>query len=146
MPILAETKFPARLDSLRPALEVVSSLAQAQGFTKKRTQQVELALEEILTNICNYAYKGKEGDFGITCRWEGGGRFVLEIVDGGTPFDPLSAPDPDVTAGMDERQPGGLGILLVKHFMDGVQYRREGSKNILTLTILKEEQNKKEAP
>jgi anti-sigma regulatory factor (Ser/Thr protein kinase) len=146
MSILAETRFPARLDSLRPALGFVSSLAQTQGFSKKRAQQIELALEEILTNICNYAYKGKEGNFGITCRLEAGGRLVLEIVDEGTPFDPLSVPDPDVTAKMDERQPGGLGIFLVKQFMDDVQYRREGSKNILSLTILKEEQNKNDSP
>ncbi len=146
MSLLGETKFPARLDSLRPAQEFVSSLTRAQGFSEKRTQQVELALEEVLANICNYAYRGKEGDFEIIGRWEGGQRLILEIADEGTPFDPLAAPDPDVTAGMDERQPGGLGIFLVKQFMDDVQYRREGSKNILTLTILKEEQNENGRP
>jgi len=146
MSILGETKFPARLDSLRPAMEWVSSLARARGFGQKRTQQLELALEEVLVNICNYAYPGKEGDFGITGRLEDGGRLILEIADEGTPFDPLSAPDPDVTAGLDERQPGGLGIFLVKQFTDDVRYRREGRKNILTITLLLEEQNKKDPP
>jgi anti-sigma regulatory factor (Ser/Thr protein kinase) len=55
----------------------------------------------------------------------------------GFPFNVLSVEDPDITAGISERQIGGLGVLLMKKLTDSVQYRYEGDKNILTLIFLK---------
>jgi len=56
---------------------------------------------------------------------------VLEIRDGGTAFDPLSQPSPDVEA--PPQREGGLGIYLLRSFADEVQYRREGDANVLSL-------------
>ena len=65
------------------------------------------------------------------------GRFIIEIIDSGIPFDVTATPDPDVTAGIQEREPGGLGIFFMKKMMDEVRYRRENDRNILTLIIQK---------
>jgi len=54
------------------------------------------------------------------------------------PFDPLSRSDPDVTQGVEEREIGGLGILLIKEMMDHVEYRRENTMNVLTFLVSKE--------
>ncbi|HSB04077.1 MAG TPA: ATP-binding protein, partial [Thermodesulfobacteriota bacterium] len=62
-------------------------------------------------------------------------RFVIEIIDRGVPFDVTAIPDPDVTAGIPERETGGLGIFFMKKVMDDVRYRRENDRNLLTLII-----------
>lgn len=62
---------------------------------------------------------------------------VLSICfrDGGIAFDPLAKEDPDINASLEERQIGGLGIFLCKQMMDLVEYKREGDKNVLKMTV-----------
>ena len=59
----------------------------------------------------------------------------LTFTDKGIPYDPLKKRDPDVTLGAEERKAGGLGIYMVKQYMDDVSYRYEDGRNILTLTL-----------
>ena len=56
-------------------------------------------------------------------------------MDDGPPFDPLARTDPDTSLELDERQPGGLGILLIKSLIDEVSYHREDGRNVLSLRI-----------
>ena len=58
----------------------------------------------------------------------------LSFIDGGSPYDPTSAAEPDVTLSAEERSIGGLGLFIVKKTMDDVAYRRDGDRNILTIT------------
>ena len=65
-----------------------------------------------------------------------GGELTMVYIDSGKPFNPLTdAVDPDVTAAMDERGVGGLGIFMVKKMSKSVEYAREGDKNILTVKV-----------
>jgi serine/threonine-protein kinase RsbW len=137
MAIPATITLPAKLDSLYESMSFVSSCARDLGFSNERISEIELAMEEVLVNIFKYAYKdcSLDGDIEITCTLADAQSFVIEIADSGVPFDIFSAREPDVTAGIDERQIGGLGIFFVKRLMDDVQYRREGGRNKLTLVI-----------
>jgi serine/threonine-protein kinase RsbW len=134
MKTLGKMKLPAQLAYLREALHFVVSAARDQGFTRQRLGELELAVEEVLVNICNYAYPQSEGNVEITCRQDAE-RFTVEIEDRGVSFDFLSAQDPDLSVHLDQRRIGGLGIFLVKKLADDVRYRREGDRNILTLTV-----------
>ena len=58
---------------------------------------------------------------------------MIEIIDCGIPFDPLTLPKPDVNAPIEDRKIGGLGIYMMRKLMDKVNYKREQGKNILTL-------------
>jgi len=102
---------------------------------------MELATEEALVNIFNYAYKETKGDVEIICKLDDDKRFIIEIVDTGIPFNVLSVAAPDSTGDISERQTGGLGVFLIKKFMDAVQYRHEGNKNILSLILVKSKNN-----
>jgi len=62
-------------------------------------------------------------------------RFIIELVDTGIPLNILSVAAPDITVDISERLIGGLGVFLIKKFMDAVQYRHEGNKNILSLIM-----------
>ncbi len=62
------------------------------------------------------------------------GELDLEVSDDGAPFNPLNYPEPDLTSVLAERPVGGLGIHLVRHLMDRLQYQRVADQNILILT------------
>lgn len=139
MKVLLSLHLPAKLENLGRCKESVADCARAQGFDQKRIYEIELAVEETLVNIFNYAYPEPPGDIEINCKLENG-RFIIEIIDSGIPFDMTSLTDPDLTADVEERKIGGLGIFLVKKMVDEVRYRREGDRNILTLAVKKEKE------
>jgi serine/threonine-protein kinase RsbW len=141
MAIPATITMPATLDSLYESMNFVSFHAREQGFSNERISEIELALEEVLVNIFNYVYKdsGLEDNVEITCTLADAQSFVIEITDSGMPFNILTVREPDVTAEIDKRPIGGLGVFFVKRLMDEVHYRREAEKNILTLTVRKTE-------
>lgn len=137
MSLLSQTKLPAKLENLAAFLDPVKDCAEEQGITHKRIMQIELAAEEILVNIFNYAYQEEENGYArVTCRLEADNRFVIEFEDAGIPFNALSLNEPDLTSEIPDRQIGGLGVFLVKELMDDVQYRREDARNILEISVL----------
>jgi anti-sigma regulatory factor (Ser/Thr protein kinase) len=93
----------------------------------------DLALEEHLTNIGGYAY-GDSASHRIVVRLAVEGDWlIIEVEDDGKPFDPLQRPEVDTSVPLEQKPIGGLGIHLMRRFMDHLQYRREGGKNILTM-------------
>jgi serine/threonine-protein kinase RsbW len=132
MSILAQISLPAQLENLERFTEVVSACASSAGFEEKRITEMQLAVEEALVNVFNYAYGNSTGQVELTCMGENG-DFIIEIIDSGIPFDPLSMAEPDVTEGIGERKIGGLGILLIRRLMDDVRYKRVADKNVFDL-------------
>ncbi len=111
----------------------IDEVCETMGFNTSVTMQMNLAMEEAVVNVMNYAYpKGEQGDIVIEAEEVGDNvRFV--IIDGGTPFDPTSEADADTTLSAEERPIGGLGIFLVRQLMDSVSYEYKDGKNRLTL-------------
>jgi anti-sigma regulatory factor (Ser/Thr protein kinase) len=95
---------------------------------------IDLALEEIVSNIIRHGYTD-QGQHPIQLEFRRTpDGLVATVVDDGKPFNPLNRPDPDVTLPLEERPIGGLGIFLVRRLMDAVSYERRGGQNVLTLT------------
>lgn len=93
---------------------------------------VNLALEEIVTNIISYGYGGEGGDHRIRIDLAHDGASIsARIEDDAKAFDPLQKETPDTDAPLEERGIGGLGIHLVKTLMDEVSYSREDGHNVL---------------
>ena len=131
----------AKLESLEGFMQFVITSAGDAGFPAKRIQEIELAVEEALVNIINYAYPDQDnGDVEIKCGLEDQGRLIIEIRDSGVPFDVGTQSDPDLDATIAERKIGGLGIFLIRKMADEMRYKREGEENVLTLLILKPEE------
>jgi serine/threonine-protein kinase RsbW len=96
--------------------------------------QVMLVLEEVLTNTISYGFPDA-GEHTIrvdVCL--ANDQLTIRVEDDGRPFDITKVAAPDVTAPLDEREVGGLGILLVRKLMDEVTYARRGACNVLLLT------------
>jgi anti-sigma regulatory factor (Ser/Thr protein kinase) len=134
MPTPAEKTFPAVAASLPLMSAFVSEAATAAGLDRKHELRLLLALEEAVVNVCNHAYHGSEGDVRVRFR-DDNRTCEVELEYGGPPFDPLTAPMPDAHAGLDARRPGGLGLLLMRRFLDGKRYARTADGNRLTLVI-----------
>ena len=118
-------------------LEAVQDFIREQiGFAcenVKTLMQIDLAIEEIFVNIAHYAYTDG-GDVTIKCDVSDESHILTVVfLDSGKQFDPLAKPDPDVTAGAEDRGIGGLGIFLTKKYMDSVEYKYQSGYNILTL-------------
>jgi anti-sigma regulatory factor (Ser/Thr protein kinase) len=134
MTTLLTLVLPAKMEHLGTFITAVTEAAEAKGAGVKKVYDIELALEEALVNIINYAYPEAAGNIELTCRYEEE-WLLVEIVDTGTPFDVLSLPAPDTTLGIEERGVGGLGIHFIRKLMDEVAYRREGNRNILEMKV-----------
>ncbi len=130
-----EIQAPARLDNLYPLLAFVTSCAKRHGAGQERIREIELVMEELLVNIFTYAYPDRPGDVVIVCRSDDAGSLRVEIADDGIPFNILTRGEPDIDTAIEERNVGGLGIFFVRRLVKEIGYRREGGRNILTLTL-----------
>ena len=112
----------------------IETVTQGKPLEPGVSAQLNLALEEAVTNIIDYAYpEGTDGTVDIDARWDGNSLSFI-ISDFGRAFDPTARDDVDITVGVNERPIGGLGIHLIRQIMDTVGYERRDGKNILTIT------------
>jgi serine/threonine-protein kinase RsbW len=122
-----------RLEALSVLAEKMEKLAEKWALDMSLTMNINLVLEEALSNIIFYAYKdSKKHTIHISIVLENN-NITIEIKDDGIPFDPTSRKEPDITLAAEERPIGGLGILLITKIMDQVSYSREKNQNKLTL-------------
>jgi serine/threonine-protein kinase RsbW len=131
-------KAPARLEHLEKLMQFVSDFAGDHGFSKSKIHDIQLATEEALLNILQYAYPGEQkGQIEVTCEMKSDYELNIRILDQGVPFDILSLSEPDLTCPLPDRKIGGLGCYLIRKMADEVHYLRQGDTNILTLLIRK---------
>lgn len=125
--------LPNDIDTIPQLNEFIDSFCERADIDMGTTASLNLALEEAVVNVMEYAYPaGTVGDVEIDAMTEGETiKFIL--MDSGTPFDPTKKPEIDTTLSAEERSIGGLGIHLVRQIMDSVNYEYKDGKNVLTL-------------
>ena len=128
--------LPAELTYLPAFLDHVRRMAELAGVADAQIARLELAVEEALVNVVSYAYGDRRPAGTVQCRVVAQPESLrVEIADEGPPFDPLTRPDPDTALELEQREPGGLGILLIKSLASEVAYRREGNQNVLRIEM-----------
>nr|AGS53217.1 serine phosphatase RsbU [uncultured bacterium contig00093] len=127
-----ELSVEAKTENLNAVMDFVTRKLEAAGCLLQLQNQIAIAVEEIFVNIAHYAYSPDAGD--VKVRVSINDEIALEFEDSGKPYNPLEKEDPDITKSVQDREVGGLGIFMVKKLMDSVDYRREGDRNVLTLT------------
>ena len=111
----------------------VDEVCETAGLDMSTTMKINLAIEEAVVNVMNYAYPaGEKGDVDIEAMINDE-YLVFVISDSGTPFDPTAKAEVDTTLSAEERGIGGLGIHLIRQIMDTINYERVEGKNVLTL-------------
>jgi serine/threonine-protein kinase RsbW len=131
-------RVPAVLDSMDDVVRYVRELARRAGLSSRRTGQLRLAAEELVTNIIMHGYRsGSTPDCAVEL--EGGvdgDRVWLRIVDDAPAFDPTRVPEPDdLRRPLTDRMPGGLGLYLARSCVDGMTYESVSGRNTVTLII-----------
>ena len=117
---------------MRNDIEQIPTLSEwidSLSIPEELNMPINLALEEIVTNVMLYAYPGKHGQVLV----EYTAPLIFTITDSGIAFDPTKKEEVDTTLSAEERPIGGLGIHLVRQIMDEVIYERVDDKNVLTL-------------
>ena len=116
----------------------------AQGFVEELLERLEIPMklqiainisfEEMFINIVHYAYPEGVGKASVRVELlENPRRIVLTLKDSGIPYNPLAKEDPDITASVENRLIGGLGIFMTKKYMDEVKYSHVDGKNVFSM-------------
>ena len=132
----ATTKIvDAQIEKLPEIMEFVDSLLEKNGATTAAKSQIDVAVDEIFSNIAFYGYsKDRQGKAKISVIMsKDNTEMTLIFEDKGKPFNPLEKADPDTSLSLEEKSIGGLGIFIVKKTMDKVDYVNENGHNILTI-------------
>ena len=155
--------LPNDVQAVPQLAEFVDQVCEEAGFDMATIMKLNLAIEEAVVNVMNYAYPaGTAGNVTIEAVLQpasaasasgvsvsaasvsgvfvpGGfpagvvGSLTFIISDSGVAFDPTVKPEVDTTLSAEERNIGGLGIHLIRQIMDSVSYERTDNRNILTL-------------
>lgn len=113
--------------------EKFKEFTSANKINNEVTQKLTIALDELLNNAISYGHDDEE-EHEITIQIElRGERLIIHIIDDGKPFNPFTNEPADTKLSIEERKIGGLGIHLVKNFIDEYEYKRNAYKNITTI-------------
>lgn len=124
---------PGTLAGIRDAMDAFARFGATHDVPAGAAWRFQLALDEILSNIVRHG--GLDAETGIELTFAASGEDVsVEIVDGAAPFNPLLAPQADTAAPLERRQPGGIGISLVRGLMHDARYERRDGHNHFFVT------------
>ena len=126
-----EFRIRNRLTELTPLADGLRDLCLGAGMDEEGVADVRLLVEEAVSNTIRHGYPdGKEHEILVRAAADGG-EIRVEIEDDARAFNPLEAPLPDVSLPIEEKSPGGLGLLLLRSLADRIEYRRTGGRNLL---------------
>lgn len=118
------------LSDIRQFIEVIST---EKGGPDDVASELVLAVNEAVTNIIVHGYDTKTGFVSVSIKQDGA-DIVISLRDKAKPFDPNSISSPDTTLPLEMRQPGGMGIHMMRSFVDEMKYHRtEDGENVLTM-------------
>lgn len=131
---MKELNIEAKVENIEKVIDFVNAELDAVNCTPKIKSQIDIAIDELFSNIANYAYDPSVGP--ATVRVEVTKdplSVIITFIDHGVPYDPLKKADPNTSLSAEERVEGGLGIFLVKKSMDSIDYEYKDGQNILKI-------------
>lgn len=131
---MKELTLAATVENIETVTNFVNEHLRSCHCPAKAQAQIDVAIDEIFGNIAHYAYKPEVGNATVRVDVTGEPPTVtVTFIDKGIPYDPLATEAPDVTLPADEREPGGLGVYMVKKTMDEISYEYKDGQNVLTV-------------
>ena len=133
-PAALEVTIVNRPAELQRLVSMVERFAQEHRIPDADVNAATLAFDEVITNTISYGYDDQEPHEIKVRLTLANGRLTAEVEDDGRPFNPLTAPKPDLTSAVEDRRVGGVGLHLVRSLMEQVDYHRTSNKNHLIMT------------
>ncbi len=129
-----EITLKATIENIPRATAFIDEALEAAACSMKAQMQIDVAIDELFSNIALYAYAPGSGSATVRVETElDPPAAIITFIDRGVPFDPLSACTPDVSLPACERDAGGLGVFMVKKIMDEVVYAYRDGENIIRI-------------
>jgi anti-sigma regulatory factor (Ser/Thr protein kinase) len=117
---------------VRDAVDALEAWSDRERLSDAARRRMLTALDEILSNVVRHAVRDETAIIEMVLSRDGN-LVQVEVVDSAGPFNPLLVPPPDTTSPLESREPGGLGIALVRALTDEVRYERREDRNRLTM-------------
>ena len=124
-----------KLSELRRASEWVRGFAQERGLAREPAHDLELVMNEALTNIISYAYRDETPHDIVIELTAQPDRICLAVEDDGVAFNPLKLRVGKPAAGLARSRPTGRGVLLMRSLMHELHYVRRDNRNVLTMVL-----------
>ncbi len=125
-------------NDVQEVARVIDSLEEfgaANGISPDQSLRFGLVLDELITNIISYGLAGRsDGTIRLAIE-HADGMLRADLIDDGPPFDPLASEATPPEGDIETRAIGGLGLTLVKTFMDRLDYRRVDGFNRLHMEM-----------
>ena len=130
---MQEITMKAVIESIPAVTDFVDAQLEAIDCPMKAQMQINVAIDEIFSNISHYAYPGSEGEATVRFEYDPQAKEAKVCFrDHGVPYNSLNKSDPDVTLPASQRKIGGLGIFMVKKSMDSMTYEYRDGQNRLS--------------
>ncbi|MBR3607416.1 MAG: ATP-binding protein [Lachnospiraceae bacterium] len=130
---MKELKVKAIDENLTEVLDMVENFLEGQ-CSQEVKNEILISIDELFINIAHYAYGEEVGDAAIRLELLAQPkRLKITMIDQGIPFNPLEKEAPDIDLTLEERKIGGLGIFMVKDYMDHLEYFYQNNSNTLIL-------------
>lgn len=133
-PATLTLQVPGTIDAILPATVQAEAWLVEQQVSFEAMYLVSLAIEELVTNCIKYGYQDSNNhtiDFLLSVSE---GTLRLDVIDDGSPFNPLEATRPDLSLPPEKRPIGGVGLHLLRELADEMNYERKDGTNRLRLT------------
>ena len=129
-----EIRIKNKITELEKISQFVEEICEELGLSMEMQMNLNLVMEEMVTNVIFYAYpQDEEADIELLAKSDGK-ELTFVLSDQGKEFDPTAKEDADLDVNPAERELGGMGIFIVKNIMNKVTYQRLEGKNLLTMT------------
>ena len=121
------------LEEMAKVMTALAEFSAGAGLDEEVAQAAELVLDELLNNVISHAYLDTDQHTIVVERSVAENALQIVVSDDGIPFNPFEQKDPDLKSSLEQREVGGMGVYLVKQFMDEYSYQRLEERNIVTL-------------
>jgi len=131
--IMKNITLENKISSLNEIASFVEHFGAENNLSQKDIFELNLILDELITNIISYGYSDNEvHTIEISVKIENC-NLLIKIIDDGKEFNPIERENADISVELTDRKIGGLGIYLVKQKVDSITYQRNFNKNVLTI-------------
>ena len=128
-----QVTVPAVTESLPVLRKFITEAGERFRFTNHEINAFRISIDEACTNIIKHGYRGKEPGTIIMKVKVKRDRLVVEIIDQGENFDPNKVGKPDIHEYIERSQRGGLGIFIMRKFLDSIEYEATKIGNVMRL-------------
>ena len=127
------------MESIARVSDFFDSCLEDLAIPMRVGYSVKVVVDEVYSNIVHYS-----GARNAQILFRNDAQSItLLFEDDGKPYNPLEAEEPDVTAGIEDRKIGGLGLFMVKKMAESVRYEYAAGKNQMTVILSKTPKKKK---